>query len=136
MVTAPGGRNLDDLTRRLAEIDALLDGVAHDPGPEQFALLMERDALREHASRFRIGKDSSRSSTDLRVELENLRRQRKNLLTSRTGYVTGKGGNNHGPTPGAWVKLGAQSLAAGDFGRLDTRIGEILDELKRRENRD
>lgn len=134
-MTAPGEKNLDDLNRRLAEIDGLLADMARDPGPEQYALLKERDDLRQHASQFWTGKDNSRSSADLNAELKSLRRQRKNLLISRTGYVTSKGGNNHGPTPGAWVKLGAQSLAAGDFGRLDARIGEIQDELKRREGR-
>lgn len=123
---------LDAINRRLAEIAALLSGPAHTPSPEHFDLLSERDGLRAEAARYRLRKDENRSVADLEAELAELRRRRKVSVGSRTGYVTAKGGNNQGPTPGAWVKLAAQSRQAGDIAGLTTRISEIQDELARR----
>jgi hypothetical protein len=128
----PSPISLDELTRRLAEIDALLDGEARDPGAVQYALLNERDGLRALAARYRAGKDAGRSITELKSEMEALQRHRKSLLASRTGYVTGKGGNNHGAVSAAWVKLAAQGRGTGDFDRIDTRVTEIQDELRKR----
>jgi hypothetical protein len=45
VTSGPAPISLDELTRRLAEIDALLDGEARDPRAEQYALLIERDGL-------------------------------------------------------------------------------------------
>jgi hypothetical protein len=123
---------LDSINRRLAEIAVLLSGPAHTPSSEQLALLTERDRLRNEAARFHSRKDESRSLADLEAELAELRRRRRSSVGSRTGYVTGKGGNNQGPTAGAWVTLAAQSRQAGDIALLNTRIGEIEDELARR----
>jgi len=124
--------DLDSLNRRLAEIDALLDGAVHDPSPEQYALLTERDSLRELGARFRSGRDSGRTTSELEAELAEQKKRLKREIVSRTGYATAKGGNNQGPSPGAWVKLVAQSWAGSDIGPMNTRIAEIESELKRR----
>lgn len=124
--------DLDRINRRLAEIDALLDGPARQPGPQHFALLIERDSLRSRASEYRTGRDASRSVAELEAELIALKRQLQKSVAARTGYITAKGGSNQGPATGAWVKLAAQTRAAGDFQRLQARIGEIEDELSRR----
>jgi hypothetical protein len=88
----PSPISLDEVTRRLAQIDALLDGEARDPGAEQYALLNERAGLRALAARYRAGKDAGRGITELKSEMEALQRHQKTLLASRTGYVTVKGG--------------------------------------------
>ncbi len=127
-----GDARLDVITRRLAEIAALLSGSAREPSPEHFALLNERDRLRAEAVDFQMRKDEARSTRDLESELVELRRRLKSSVTSRTGYVMGKGGNNQGPASGAWLKLGLQSRESGDIARLNARIAEIEDELATR----
>lgn len=54
MTSGPAPISLDELTRRLAEIDALLDGGARDPRAEQYALLKERDGLRPGRSHWAV----------------------------------------------------------------------------------
>jgi hypothetical protein len=124
--------DLGSITRRLGEIAALLHGSTRDPSPEHFALLSERDRLRAEAAQLQTGKDSGRSISQLEAELASLQRGRRALVSERTGYATGKGGNNQGPGSAAWVKLAAQSREAGGLSRLTTRIIEIESELARR----
>lgn len=127
-----GDMGLDELNRRLAEIDASLDGDFKEPSTQHYELLLERDRLRRLAARYRSSRDGSRDTQALEAELGELIRRRKAEVSSRTGYVMAKGGNNHGPAPGAWVKLAARSWAASDVSRLNTRIGQIESELERR----
>lgn len=131
-MSEPEAHSLEEINRRLAEIDAALDGPAHEPSPEQYQLLVERDSLRAQASRFRSGRDSGRSDSELRAELGALERRLRAQVTSHTGYVTSKGGGSHSPSPGAWVTLAAQTRASSEIARLRTRIGEIETELERR----
>ena len=127
-----GEIGLDDLNRRLAEIDAALDGEFSEPSAQQFALLTERDRLRHFAARYWSSRDVTRETEALEAELRELVRRRKTEVSSRSGYVMAKGGNNQGPAPGAWVTLSAQSRNASDVARLTTPIGEIESELERR----
>jgi hypothetical protein len=124
--------SLDQLNRRLAEIDAALDGEFRAPSARQYELLTERDRLRAEAAQFRSSRDNARDTRELEAELQALERRRRAEVSSRTGYVMAKGGNNQGPAPGAWVKLAAQGWAASELGRLNSRIGEIESELERR----
>ena len=124
--------DLSSVTRRLGEIAALLHGSAREPSPEHFALLSERDRLRAKAAHLHTAKDSGRSVSRLEAELASLRRRRQALVSERTGYATGKGGNNQGPGSAAWVKLAVQSREASDLTRLTTRISEIESELAMR----
>lgn len=127
-----GEIGLDDLNRRLAEIDAALDGEFSEPSAQQFALLTERDRLRHLAARYWSSRDATRETEALEAELRELVRRRKTEVSSRSGYVMAKGGNNQGPAPGAWVTSSAQSRNASDVARLTIRIGEIESELERR----
>lgn len=131
-MSEPAEPSLDEINRRLAVIDAALDGVNRDPSSEQYALLVERDRLRALASKYRAGRDEGRPTTDLRSELESLRRALRIELTARTGYITSKGGGTHSPSPGAWVKLAALSREESPISRLRARIGAIESELERR----
>lgn len=124
--------DLSAVTRRLGEIAALLHGSAREPSPEHFALLSERDRLRAEAALLHTAKDSGRSVSQLEAELASLKRRRQALVSERTGYATGKGGNNQGPGSAAWVKLAVQSRDASDLTRLTTRISEIESELATR----
>jgi hypothetical protein len=119
-----------EISRRPAEIHAALDGEFREPSPQHLALLDEREALREEASRYRVDPDSTRSVAQLRAELLELRRQHKSLIDTRTGYATSMGGGNASPSPGEWVTLAA--LSRRELGRLDVRISEIESELESR----
>lgn len=125
-----------EMSRRLAEIDAALDGDFREPSPQHLALLEERDALRNEAAIYRTNRNASRSNEQLRAEIEELRRQRNVLIDSHTGYATSMGGGSSSPSPGEWVTLAARSREAGELGRLDARISEIESELASRENTD
>lgn len=125
---------VEDISHRLAEIhDALaaLDG----PSDNRFILLKERDAVRAEARAFSAGADQKRSNEDLESELDSLKSLRKQVVGSRTGYATSKGGNNAGPSSGAWVKLGGQSRAPGGAERLNVRISHIEDVVASRRRR-
>lgn len=122
------------MSRRLAEIDAALDGEFREPSPEHLALLEERDALRHEAAKYRVDRDASRSTEELEAELSQLRKERKALIGTHTGYATSMGGGSSSPSPGEWVTLAAQSRSS--LGRLDGRIGEIESELERRGSAD
>ena len=128
----PSALDLDFIARRLSEISALLDGPSRDPSPEHLALLSERDQLRAEATRLRTGKDTGRSVAQLEAELASLQRRRRALVAARSGYATGKGGNNQGPASAAWVKLSVQGREAAGLTQLTTRISEIESELARR----
>lgn len=135
-MSEPVEPSLDEINRRLAAIDAALDGVNRDPSSEQYALLVERDRLRTLASKYRAGRDEGRATADLKSELQSLRRALRTELTARTGYITSKGGGTHSPSPGAWVKLAAQSREESPISRMRARIGAIESELERRAIRD
>jgi len=132
MMDGQGDMSLDDLNRRLAEIDAALDDEFGEPSAEQYVLLTERDRLRRLAAAYWSSRDATRDTEALEAELRELLRRRKAEVSTRSGYVMAKGGNNIGPAPGAWVTLAAQSRAASELSRLTTRIGEIESELGRR----
>jgi len=117
---------------RLAEILGALAALPDGPSSARYQLLKERDELRARAAEFAVSRDASRLTTELESELDSLRRRRDEIVRSRTGFVTGKGGSNQGPVSGAWVKLGAQALAGGDLGWVNARISAIQDVLKER----
>lgn len=131
-IQAPIPVDPGDVVRRLAEIDLLLDTDNREPSSTHWELLKERDHLRGLAQCFRSDPDRERSSQQLSAERQSLKRLLDHETGSRTGFATAKGGGNHSPTPGAWVTLGAQSIAAGQLDRIIARISAIDDELARR----
>ena len=122
------------MSHRLAEIHDALVALPDGPSVERFNLLKERDGLRAEAEDFKGNVDETRSDSELKAELASLRRRRKQVIGERTGYVTSKGGNNAGPSSGAWVKLGAKSMAAGGLDHLNVRISHIEQVLASRRN--
>ena len=129
---APIEADLGEITRRLAEIDLLLDTEAREPSALQFELLQERDHLRGLAHTLRSEPDRERSVAQLEAERDALRLVLERETRDRTGYVSGMGGGNQGAAPGAWVELGVRSLQAGDLPRIVARISAIEDELAKR----
>lgn len=127
---------VEELAKRLAEIQAELTELAGKPSPRMFELLTEQDALRAEAGGLAHSVDADRSTSELEAELASLVKLRKSLVDARTGYATGKGGNNAGPASGAWVTLNAQSHAASGVDRLTTRISHIEDVLASRREAD
>ena len=124
--------SIEELTGRLAEIQDQISAMASGASREKFALLTERDQLRDHAKDFRRSTDANRSTSSLQAELDEHKSRRRQTVRSRTGYVMAKGGNSAGPASGAWVKLGRQGLSGGNLGTMNVRISELEDELASR----
>lgn len=123
---------LEEVTLRLAAIQDALMALPDGASSERHELLKERDALRAEAAGFSVDHDQNRSTQELEAELASLRHRRKQIVGARSGYATGKGGNNAGPASGAWVKLAEQSKSAGGLGVLNARISQIEDVLATR----
>ncbi len=126
---------LDELTRRLGQIQDELAALPCGASPQRYTLLTERDALRRAAASYRSGSDEGRSTKDLEAELASLKKRRKQSVSQRIGFATSKGGGSHSPTSGAWVKLGSQALSGGDLTAINARIAHIEDTLLRRSNK-
>lgn len=99
---------------------------------EHYALLRERDRLKEKARHRPHAGDRARTEEQLEAEMSELNARLDHEVMERTGFVTGKGGNNAGASPGAWVQLGARAREASGAGRIQARIGQIEEELERR----
>ncbi len=105
---------------------ANLDGAS----AERYQLLKEQDELREEASRLAVDVNLGRSTEDLQKELAALRRQRKELFNSHSGYAMSPGGS--GPAGGAWVALTVSSNGASGVDAINARIARIGDVLASR----
>ena len=127
---------VEEVALRLAVIHDELTALGDGPSPVRFQLLTEQDSLREEAAGFAEETDSERSTDDLEAELVSLRRRRKEIVRSRSGYVMGKGGDSAGPVSGAWVELSKQSRSAAGLDRMNVRISHIEDVLASRGGRD
>jgi hypothetical protein len=125
--------DLGAIVRRLSEIDELLSGPDREPSPQRFALLTERDTLRERAEKLRVGRDRSRATDQLIAERDALNLELRRETSDRTGYMTAMGGGNSSPAGGEWVTLAAAARGAGRFDQIRARISEIEMELSRRE---
>lgn len=122
-------KTVDEIARRLGEIHGELSALPEGQSSQRYELLKERDELRNAAAEYASSADEGRSTQELEAELASLRRSRKQIVASKTGYATSKGGNNAGPASGAWVGLSQKSLAAGGLARLNMRIGRLEDEI-------
>lgn len=127
---------VEDVTLRLAAIQEELLALPDGPSEKRYQLLVERDALREQAAEFAVDVDAERSTAELEAELLSLRRRRREIVESRSGYVMGKGGDSQGPASGAWVKLSGQSRSAAGLDHINVRISRIEDVLASRKNRE
>lgn len=123
---------VEDVALRLAAIQDELTSLPEGPSLDRYDLLKEQDILRAEAGVFGVHVDTERSTKDLVAELESLKQRRKSIVSSRSGYVMGKGGNSAGPASGAWVKLSAESQSASGLDQLNVRISRIEDVLAAR----
>ena len=119
------------LARRLAEIVDELASLPEGPSPERYRLLTERDSLRARAAEAAIETDEARSIASLEAELASLRRQRRDLVRSRGGYITGDGADSAGRVGVSLTRLGA-GAGGSDVDRLTVRISRIEDVLAAR----
>jgi hypothetical protein len=132
-MTETGDEGLEQVFRRLSEVQRRLMELSPGPSPERFTLLTEQDALRRHAAEFERSSLADRSDGDLRAELKALVGRLDHAVASRTGFATSKGGNNSGPTGGAWVGLGRAAIDGADLDWITARISAIEDEILRRD---
>lgn len=88
---------IDELNRRLAEIQDELLGLAVDDFARKYALQSERDVLRAETGKYKQDRDAGRPSSDMIAEVKALKNQ---LISIRSGYVNAVG--QAGAGEGAW----------------------------------
>jgi hypothetical protein len=117
--------DVDALNRELAQVQDALLALPADAFAERHELLKRRDELREQAAAVAISADDGKSTADLEAEVAALRRRREELISTRIGFATGKGGSAQGPTSGAWVGLGRAAKDGAGMDQLNARISKI-----------
>jgi hypothetical protein len=121
--------DLEDVTRKLAEVQDRLLALSDEAFAERYELLKERDRLRDMAAEFRVDFDAERSSDDLLAELASLRSRLAAAERQRIDIVQQSGGGTEGSAAGAdgWggVQLNQQIDAANALGNVQARIGRI-----------
>lgn len=120
--------SLDEINRRLAEIQAELWDLGADDFEARYALQMERDRLRDQV-RTSIDLDADRPTEELLAELEARRgslAQIQESMVSSAG-MSGGGGDGAGSYagPGDGVKLNTEILTAAGAARLTERIARL-----------
>ena len=126
-------QDLDAVNTELAEIIDRLGGLAPDAYAKRHELLTRQDELRVKAAEFAHDLDAERPTHDLEAELASLRKVRSQLIETRIGYATGKGGSAHGPASAAMVELGVKSMGAAGLDRTNARISRLEDILAQRQ---
>ena len=124
--------DVDEVIRELSDILDQLLALPDDAFAEKYRLQDRRDELRAQAAEFAQDWDADRPTVDLVAELEALIRHRKALVSSRTGFVTSKGGNAAPATAGAWVKLGKDALSGTGLDSVNVRIASLEALIARR----
>lgn len=127
---------LEDLNRRLAEIQDRLLELGPDDFAARYELHTERDRLRDLARRGKSDRDAQRSSEDLRAELK----ARKAALAEikkgmvNTGGMAGGGGGGsgsyEGPLDGMKINNAIRSAQGAD--QLVQRITHLESILQER----
>jgi hypothetical protein len=132
-MTETVGEPLEQLFRRLSEVQRTLMELPPGASSERFALLTEQDTLRRHAAEFEHNSLADRGDDDLRAELTALKSRRDQAIESRIGFATSKGGNNAGPSGGAWVGLARSAREGAGLDWVTARISLLEDEILRRD---
>lgn len=121
--------NLDDVTRRLAEIQDRLLALADDARTERFELLKERDRLRDLAAEFRVDYDAQRTDADLLSELAALRSRLTAVERNRIDMVQQSGSSAESGYGAAeslgGVELNQQADIAQGLPEIRSRIGRV-----------
>jgi hypothetical protein len=120
--------DLDDVTRKLAEVQDRLLGLPDEAHAERYELLQERDRLRALAAEFRVDFEARRTDADLLAELAALRSRLAAVERDRIDMVGQSGGSlSAGPGADGWggVQLNEQIDDAQGVGPLRERIGRI-----------
>ncbi|NNC74568.1 MAG: hypothetical protein HKN93_03565 [Acidimicrobiia bacterium] len=128
---------LEHLLAGLSEVHGRLLALPDDAFAERYALLLQRDALRDKVAEHHQGFDESRSTEDLIAELDALRDRARLIEKDRIDVVKQHGGGSWGAAAGAdgWgaVQLNASIEEAQGLPKIRTRIGRIKGILMDRE---
>lgn len=125
---------VDELNKRLAEIQDELLGLAPEDFARKHTLHLERDSLRAEAAEYSEDRDITRPSADMIAELKALRSQ---LAAIRAGYLNAVGQAGGGEA-GAWIgpadtiALNAGIDRAQGVERIVPRIARLETILKER----
>ncbi len=129
-------RELDRLTRALAEVQDQLLALGPDQFAERYELQKRQDTLRAEAATFDYDWDTERSSADLEAEIAELRRYVEQLIASKSGLLAAKGGNMGSAISGAFAKLAfdAKLTVLDEVGRAMARLDHLKAVLGARRN--
>jgi hypothetical protein len=128
--------NLDELDRRLGEIQDELMALGDNEFARKNELHIERDRLRAEAAQFRRDTDLDRPSSDLIAELKQHRKQLdtidKTYINTAEQFDAGFGlaGEHSGPGDTQWIN---QNIDEGtDRAKIEARIAHLETVLKDR----
>lgn len=120
--------SLDEINRRLAEIQAELWDLDVDEFTARHALHLERDRLRDQV-RTSVDLDADRPTEDLLAELEARSDSLAQIQESMVNPAGMSGGGGHGTGsyegPADGVKLNTEILAATGAAKLRERIARL-----------
>ena len=120
--------DLDDVVRRLSEVQDQLLALADDAFAEKYRLQQRRDELRDLAEEFADDWDAERATEDLLRELKSLRQRLAEVDKQRVDLVSQAGsGGSEGPGGSGLggVSLNAAISDAQGMGTIQARIGRI-----------
>lgn len=124
---------IDELNRRLADIQDELLQVPSDDFSRKYALHLERDSLRDETAKYKRDQDVDRPSSEMIAEVKALKSQ---LAAIRSGYVNAVG--QAGAGEGGWngpadtIALNAGIDKAQGVERIVHRIARLETILKER----
>jgi len=127
----------DQVRRRLGEITEELIGVADDDFPTRFRLESEQDRLRDQARSVPFDKFAHRPDDELADEARTLRGtinglHGRTLNRAAMASADGNSGSTDGFVGGSMTALNSSVLSAGEVGRSNSRLVEVIQELERR----
>jgi hypothetical protein len=123
-----------DLAFRLAEIQEALLALPDDAFAEKYALLKERDELREQATDYAHTLEAGKTDEDLLAELKALRAQMKALAKQKINMVSQAGDVGAGAiySGGGGIDINAKMMEASGAEQIRDRIGRITGILTER----
>lgn len=126
---------IDELNRRLAQVQDRLLELGPDDHAERYRLKVEQDQLRSQARRFAKDRDADRSTEDLKAELRAreraLKKVRRKLMNAAAQAGGGGGGSGSFEGPLDAFKINNALMSGTDaealirrIARLETILGE------------
>ena len=119
-------RSLEEINHDLARVTDELIATDDADYPRRYELLKQQDALRHEAQRFHSDAQQQRTASEIRAELEEVRRQRDKELRRVTGFnmMSGPGGTG-GASAAVSREMTKLTSTVKTNSRLDALNGQI-----------